>query len=82
MAQRLLELSGFEGGRCATAEVHRVIGDVPGMAAFIECGHDRGVAFAIRGNLIILAPPPVIEENVLERALDTMDDLLAEVNWT
>ena len=42
--------------------------------------HGRGVSFAVRGNLIILAPPLVIGENELERALDIMDALLG--SWT
>jgi taurine--2-oxoglutarate transaminase len=36
----------------------------------------------MRGNLIILAPPLVIEENELERALDIMDALLGELDFT
>jgi 4-aminobutyrate aminotransferase-like enzyme len=43
---------------------------------------ERGVSFAMRGNLIILAPPLVIEENELERALDIMDALLGELDFT
>jgi taurine--2-oxoglutarate transaminase len=35
-----------------------------------------GVSFAARGNLIILAPPLVIEERELVQALDLLDDLL------
>jgi len=37
---------------------------------------------AFRGNLIILAPPLVIGENELERALDTMNALLGELDWS
>jgi 4-aminobutyrate aminotransferase-like enzyme len=43
---------------------------------------ERGVSFAVRGNLIILAPPLVIGDNELERALDIMDALLAELDFT
>ena len=43
---------------------------------------ERGVSFAVRGNLIILAPPLVIGENELERALDIMNALLGELDWT
>jgi taurine--2-oxoglutarate transaminase len=38
-----------------------------------------GVSFAARGNLIILAPPLVIEENELGHALALLDRLLAEM---
>ena len=38
----------------------------------------RGYAFATRGNLIILAPPLVIEANDLELALTNLDELLTE----
>jgi 4-aminobutyrate aminotransferase-like enzyme len=36
----------------------------------------------VRGNLIILAPPLVIGENELELALDTMNSLLGELDWS
>ena len=39
---------------------------------------ERGLCFAVRGNLNILAPPLVISENEFERALDMMDTLLGE----
>ena len=54
----------------------------PSMARFIAAARERGVSFAVRGNLIILAPPLVIRENDLERALDIMDALLGELDWT
>ncbi len=54
----------------------------PSMARFVALARERGVSFAIRGNLIILAPPLVIGENELERALDTMDALLRELPWS
>ena len=38
-----------------------------------------GVSFAARGNLILLAPPLVIEESDLERALGLLDRLLAKL---
>lgn len=38
-----------------------------------------GVSFAIRGNLILLAPPLVIEERELLQALDLLDQLLFEL---
>jgi len=36
-----------------------------------------GVSFAVRGNLIILAPPLVIEEHELAQALELLDQLLS-----
>jgi taurine--2-oxoglutarate transaminase len=54
----------------------------PTMARFVATARERGVSFAVRGNLIILAPPLVIEENELERALDIMNALLGELDWT
>ena len=54
----------------------------PSLARFVTVARERGVSFAVRGNLIILAPPLVIEENELERALDIMDALLGELDFT
>jgi taurine--2-oxoglutarate transaminase len=48
----------------------------------VTLARERGVSFAVRGNLIILAPPLVIEENELERALDIMNALLGELDFT
>ncbi|MGO8858298.1 MAG: hypothetical protein ACLQO1_21695 [Steroidobacteraceae bacterium] len=52
------------------------------MHLFVSRAREREISFAIRGNLIILAPPLVILENDLQLALDTMDRLLGELNWT
>jgi len=54
----------------------------PSMARFVAMARERGVSFATRGNLIILAPPLVIGENELGQALDTMNALLGELSWT
>ncbi len=53
----------------------------PSLARFVAVARERGVSFAVRGNLIILAPPLVIEENELEHALDVMDALLGEIDF-
>jgi taurine--2-oxoglutarate transaminase len=53
----------------------------PSMARFVKLGRERGVSFAVRGNLIILAPPLVIGENELHGALDIMNTLLGELDW-
>jgi taurine--2-oxoglutarate transaminase len=54
----------------------------PSMKRFVDTARARGVSFAVRGNLIILAPPLVIEEGEIERAFDIMDGLLGELDWT
>jgi taurine--2-oxoglutarate transaminase len=54
----------------------------PGLKALLTRGRDRGVSFAVRGNLIILAPPLVIGENELSQALGILDTLLTEIDWT
>ena len=54
----------------------------PSLSTFVKSARERGVSFATRGNLIILAPPLVIGENELERALDIMNALLGELDWT
>ncbi len=54
----------------------------PSLARFVTLARERGVSFAVRGNLIILAPPLVIGENELQRALDIMNALLGELDFT
>jgi taurine---2-oxoglutarate transaminase len=39
---------------------------------------EQGVSFATRGNLVLLAPPLVIEERELADALALLDRLLAK----
>jgi len=53
----------------------------PALKLFLARARERGVSFAIRGNLIILAPPLVIQEGDLRDALDIMDCLLGELDW-
>jgi len=45
--------------------------------ALIQAAMADGVSLAARGNLLILAPPLVIEETALANALDLIDRLLA-----
>lgn len=54
----------------------------PSLSKFVKTARERGVSFATRGNLIILAPPLVIGENELDWALDIMNVLLGELDWT
>jgi taurine--2-oxoglutarate transaminase len=48
----------------------------------VQKARARGVSFAARGNLIILAPPLVIEERELTDALSLLDRLLTEMEST
>ena len=51
----------------------------PQLTALVQNARALGVSFAVRGNLIILAPPLVIEERELSDALDLLDRLLSEM---
>ena len=51
----------------------------PALRALVDRARAAGVSFATRGNLIILAPPLVIEESELADALNLLDRLLADV---
>lgn len=48
----------------------------PALRALIDAAMAEGVSFATRGNLILLAPPLVIEEQALADALSLLDRLL------
>lgn len=50
----------------------------PELASLVNAAMERGVSFATRGNLILLAPPLVIEERELSDALELLDRLLAQ----
>jgi taurine--2-oxoglutarate transaminase len=54
----------------------------PQLTALVQKARARGVSFATRGNLIILAPPLVIEEGELTDALSLLDRLLTEMEST
>lgn len=51
----------------------------PALNKLVRDALARGVSFAIRGNLIILAPPLVIAEQELQDAISLLDELLAEM---
>jgi len=51
----------------------------PALRKLLQEGLRRGVSFAARGNLLLLAPPLVIREGELAEALDLLDRLLAEL---
>jgi taurine--2-oxoglutarate transaminase len=51
----------------------------PQLTGLVQKALTQGVSFAVRGNLIILAPPLVIEEGELSDALGLLDRLLTEM---
>jgi len=51
----------------------------PQLTVLVQKARALGVSFAVRGNLIILAPPLVIEERELIDALALLDRLLSEM---
>ncbi|MGE5198759.1 MAG: aminotransferase class III-fold pyridoxal phosphate-dependent enzyme [Rhodospirillaceae bacterium] len=54
----------------------------PALTSLVARGRAAGVSFAVRGNLIILAPPLVIMESELADALAVLDRLIAESDWS
>jgi taurine--2-oxoglutarate transaminase len=50
------------------------------LKTLVARARDAGVSFATRGNLILLAPPLVIEENELADALALLERLLIELH--
>jgi taurine--2-oxoglutarate transaminase len=53
----------------------------PALKNLMREALNRDVSFAIRGNLILLAPPLVIPEQELGDALALLDTLLAAVKF-
>jgi taurine--2-oxoglutarate transaminase len=49
------------------------------LRTLVDRARAAGVSFATRGNLILLAPPLVIEENELADALGLLDRLLTDL---
>jgi taurine--2-oxoglutarate transaminase len=54
----------------------------PSLRSFVDRAREQGVSFAVRGNLVVLAPPLVIEEKDLLGALALMERLLARLEWS
>jgi taurine--2-oxoglutarate transaminase len=54
----------------------------PSLEAFVRKGREEGVSFAVRGNLVLLAPPLVIREEDLRDALALMERLLSGLEWS
>lgn len=49
----------------------------PSLRRLVDEGRKRGISFAVRGNLIVLAPPLNIEHRHLIHAIEVLDKLLA-----
>jgi taurine--2-oxoglutarate transaminase len=54
----------------------------PSLKTLVDRSREQGVSFATHGNLIVLAPPLVIEEKDLMDALALMERLLTELEWS
>ncbi len=54
-------------------------GSPPQLGMLMKSAREAGVSFACRGNLLILAPPLVIEESELADALRVLDDQLTRL---
>jgi len=54
----------------------------PALKSLVSRGRAAGVSFAIRGNLILLAPPLVITDTELGDALAVLDRLIGESDWS
>jgi taurine--2-oxoglutarate transaminase len=54
----------------------------PALKSLVARAMAAGVSLAVRGNLLILAPPLVIAERDLTDAVDLIDRLLAETDWS
>jgi taurine--2-oxoglutarate transaminase len=93
MRERLPVIGDVRGGRGLFAVVELVRDRVtrvpvapwpdmhPSLAEVVRRGLERGVSFAARGNLVIVAPPLVVAEDDLARALRLLERLLREASW-
>jgi taurine---2-oxoglutarate transaminase len=52
---------------------------LPELKKLVSDGRKRGISFAVRGNLIVLSPPLVIEQNDLAFGLKVMEELLGKM---
>jgi taurine--2-oxoglutarate transaminase len=51
---------------------------LPELKKLVSEGRKRGISFAVRGNLIVLSPPLVIEQVDLAEGIDVMEELLRD----
>jgi taurine--2-oxoglutarate transaminase len=49
---------------------------LPMLKKLVSEGRQRGISFAVRGNLIVISPPLVIEQADLAHGLDVLEELL------
>jgi taurine--2-oxoglutarate transaminase len=49
------------------------------LRELVRRGRELGVSFAVRSNLIVIAPPLIIENQQLERAVAVLDQLLTDM---
>jgi taurine--2-oxoglutarate transaminase len=54
----------------------------PSLEELVRRGREEGVSFAVRGNLVLLAPPLVIREEDLWNALALLERLLSGLEWS
>jgi taurine--2-oxoglutarate transaminase len=54
----------------------------PSLEALVRQARAEGVSFAVRGNLVLLAPPLVIREPDLWDALALLERLLSSLEWS
>jgi taurine--2-oxoglutarate transaminase len=54
----------------------------PSLEVLVRRGREEGVSFAVRGNLVLLAPPLVIREEDLRSALALLERLLLSLEWS
>jgi taurine--2-oxoglutarate transaminase len=54
----------------------------PSLETLVRRGREEGVSFAVRGNLVLLAPPLVIREDDLWSALSLLERLLLSLEWS
>jgi len=52
----------------------------PALGELLREALQAGVSFAVRGNLLLLAPPLIIRERDLADALDLLDRLLGKLS--
>ncbi len=52
---------------------------LPQLKKLVSEGRQRGVSFAVRGNLIVISPPLVISQEDLAHGLDVMEELLSKM---
>jgi taurine--2-oxoglutarate transaminase len=51
----------------------------PALKQLMKSALERDVSFAFRGNLILLAPPLVIQEKELQDALSLLEELIGKM---